>query len=442
MKRSMMTGFGVAAALSLVLTGCAGGAGDADTEADPAATPDAASQEPVTVTLAGWSLATTPEFQTLADAFHEANPNITVELKEYDATNYDTQMIADLSAGSAPDIFVQKNLKNFYTYQSGGQLLDVSDVASAYDDGVNGLEAYQVDGATYAIPYRQDSWYLYYNKDLFDAAGVEYPDGSWTWDDYAEVAEDLTSGLKGAGSEAVGAYQHTWQSVVQGFALAQTPDADLLSGDYDYLAPYYERSVALQDSGAQATYGTATTNSLTYQAQFGTQKAAMLPMGSWYVATLIAQQVSGDADTFNWGLAPAPQFDSGTTDNPVTFGDPTGLGINPAIDESKADAAKAFLGFIASEEAAAALASIGITPAYTSDAVTETYFALEGVPTDDLSKFTFATHDTKPENPVSEDTVTIQNILNDAHSAVMSGSAGIDNAISDAEGRAENEVLN
>lgn len=439
MKRSIVTGLGIAAVVSLALTGCSSSDGDTD----PGSTDPASPAAPVTVTLAGWSLATTPEFQLLADAFHEVNPDITVEVQEYDATNYDTQMIADLAAGSAPDIYVQKNLMNFFTYQNGGQLMDVSDVASSYDENVSGLglESYQVDGATYAIPYRQDSWYLYYNKDLFDAAGVEYPDGSWTWDDYTSTAKELTSGLQGAGSEALGAYQHTWQSVVQGFALAQTPDADLLSGDYSYVAPYYERSLDLQQSGAQVTYGTATTNSLTYQSQFGTQKAAMMPMGSWYVATLIAQQATGDADTFNWGLAPAPQFDSSTTDVPVTFGDPTGLGINPGIDESKVEAAKAFLAFIGGEDAAKALAGIGITPAYTSDAVTEAYFALEGVPSDDLSKFAFSTHDTRPENPLSLDTATIQHILADAHSAIMSESSPVDAAVSEAGARAENEVL-
>jgi len=439
MKRSIVTGLGIAAVVSLALTGCSSSDGDTD----PGSTDPASPAAPVTVTLAGWSLATTPEFQMLADAFHEVNPDITVEVQEYDATNYDTQMIADLAAGSAPDIYVQKNLMNFFTYQNGGQLMDVSDVASSYDGNASGLglESYQVDGATYAIPYRQDSWYVYYNKDLFDAAGVEYPDGSWTWDDYTSTAKELTSGLQGAGSEALGAYQHTWQSVVQGFALAQTPDADLLSGDYSYLAPYYERSLDLQQSGAQVTYGTATTNSLTYQSQFGTQKAAMMPMGSWYVATLIAQQANGDADTFNWGLAPAPQFDSSTTDVPVTFGDPTGLGINPGIDESKVEAAKAFLAFIGGEDAAKALAGIGITPAYTSDAVTEAYFALKGVPSDDLSKFAFSTHDTRPENPLSPDTATIQHILADAHSAIMSESSPVDAAVSEAGARAENEVL-
>lgn len=442
MNRSIATGLGIAAAVSLALAGCSSSP-DTGTATAPGSAEVPA--EPVTISLAGWSLATTPEFQTLADAFHAANPNVTVDLKEYDATNYDTQMIADLAAGSAPDLYVLKNLKNFSTYEDGGQLLDVSDVTSTLDSGTSGLDAYTVDGVSYAVPYRQDSWYLYYNKDLFDAAGIAYPDGSWTWDDYVSTAKELTTALAASGSPALGTYEHTWQSVVQGFALAQTSDADLLSGDFSYLKPYYDRAVALQDSGAQVTFGTATTNSLTYQAQFGTQQAAMMPMGSWYVATLLAQQVTGDANTFTWGIAPIPQLDSSTTGpdkTPVTFGDPTGIGINPAIDQSKIDAAKAFLAFAGGEDAAKALAAIGITPAYASDVVTAAYFGLTGVPTDDLSKFAFSTHDTKPENPVSSSTAGIQNILSDAHTAIMSESQDVDSALSDAASRAANEVLN
>jgi multiple sugar transport system substrate-binding protein len=432
-KRSIPTVLGLAVAISLVLSGCSSG----DTPAAPSG--------PVTLTLAGWSLTTTPEFKTLADGFHAANPNVTVELKEYDAANYDTQMTADLAAKTAPDVYVQKNLKNFYTYQSGDQLVDVSDVAKNLGSGVGGLSGYQVDGKTYAVPYRQDSWVLYYNKALFDKAKVAYPDGSWTWDDYATAAKSLTTGLKAAGSTALGTYEHSWQSTVQGFALAQTPNADLTKGDFGYLKSYYTRALDLQAAGAQVKLGTVTTNKLTYQAQFGKQQAAMMPMGTWYVATLIKQRTTGDADKFDWGIAPAPQYaksTTGTSATPVTFGDPTGLGINPAIDGSKLAAAKAFLTYAASESAAKALAGIGITPAYSSDAVTQTYFALAGVPGDSLSKFAFAKHDTKPENPVSKYTAGLQNVLNDLHTAVLSGSKGTDDAVSAAQTRAKNEVLN
>jgi multiple sugar transport system substrate-binding protein len=431
MKRSLSTVLGVAVAAAMVLSGCSDDSGSSDPNA------------PVTLTLAGWSLSTTPEFKTLADGFHAANPNVTVELKEYDATNYDTQMIADLSAHSAPDIYVQKNLKNYYTYESGKQLLDVSDVAGQLGDKVGGLKEYQVDGKTYAIPYRADSWVLYYNKALFDKAKVAYPDGSWTWADYVTASKNLTTGLKTAGSTALGDYEHTWQSTVQGFALAQTSGASLESGDYAYLKPYYGYVLDLQKAGAQADFGTATTNKLTYQAQFGKQQAAMMIMGTWYIATLLSQQAKGDADTFPWGIAPAPQRDAstaGTGKVPVTFGDPTGLGINPAIGKSKINAAKKFLAYAAGEQGAKALAGIGITPANTST-VADDFFTLKGMPTDAGSKFAFATHDVKPENPVSKYTAPLQNVLNDLHTAVMSGSKDIDSAIADAQKRAKSEVL-
>ena len=53
---------------------------------------------------------------------------------------------------------------------------DGGDFARHYDLTVGGLSSYQVDGKSYAVPYRQDSWVLYYNKDLFDKAKVGYPD--------------------------------------------------------------------------------------------------------------------------------------------------------------------------------------------------------------------------------------------------------------------------
>ena len=422
MKRKLAIAVGIAAVASLTLAACSGSEAPEETTG------------PVTLTLSGWSLATTPEFQTLADGFHEENPDVTIELKEYDAAEYNTLVTADLAAGVGPDIITQKEVKFVTTFQEGGQLLDVSDVE--LPDGISGADSYKVDGTAYATPYRNDSWVLYYNKALFDAAGVDYPDGSWTWDDYADAAAELK-----AGGAPFGAYQHRWQSVVQGFANAQeTQGEGVLSGEYDYMAPFYDRVLDLQNSGAIIDFNTSSANQLTYQGEFGKQKAAMLPMGTWYVATLIAQQASGDADTFEWGFAPIPQVDDKTADEPVTFGDPTGFGINAGIDEEKVDAAKAFLAYAASEAGASSLAAIGITPALTNDAVVDAYFAVKGAPTDDLSKFAWSTHKVYPENPTSNKTATIQGILNDMHTAILSGSKSVDDAITEAQDRVKNEV--
>ena len=425
MNRKILAAGSIAAVAAIALAGCSGG-----TDAAESSDPDA----PVTLTLSGWSLDTTPEFQTLADAFTKEHPNVTIELKQYDAAEYNTLVTADLAAGSGPDIITQKEVKYVTTFQEGGQLLDVSDVK--LPDGIGGADSYTVDGAAYAVPYRQDSWVLFYDKDLFDAAGVDYPDGSWTWDDYAKAAEALTA------DQVKGAYLHRWQSTVQGFANAQT-GTSVLDGDFGHLKEYYDNALALQGDGSQVDFNTSTANQLTYQGEFGTQKAAMMLMGTWYTATLIAQQESGEAKDFAWGIAPAPQLDATTTgtDNiPVTFGDPTGFGINANIDANKIAAAKEFLAFAASEKAAQALAAIGITPALTNDAVVETYFGVEGAPTDDLSKFAWSTHTVLPENPTSSKTAAIQGILGDLHTAVMSGSSSIDDAISTAEDRVKNEV--
>ncbi|WP_435747536.1 extracellular solute-binding protein [Microbacterium sp. PMB16] len=425
MNRKILAAGSIAAVAALALAGCSGG-----TDAGESSDPDA----PVTLTLSGWSIDTTPEFQTLADAFTKDHPNVTVELKEYDAAEYNTLVTADLAAGSGPDIITQKEVKYVTTFQEGGQLLDVSDVA--LPDGISGADSYKVDGTAYAVPYRQDSWVLFYNKALFDAAGVDQPDGSWTWDDYADAAEALTT------DASKGAYLHRWQSTVQGFANAQT-GTSVLDGDFGDMKDYYDATLALQDAGDQVDFNTSTANQLTYQGEFGTQKAAMMLMGTWYTATLIAQQASGEANDFEWGIAPAPQRDektTGTDNTPVTFGDPTGFGINANIDSAKVDAAKQFLEFAASEEAAQALAGIGITPALTNDAVVDAYFAVDGAPTDDLSKFAWSTHEVLPENPTSSKTATIQGILADLHTAVMSGSTSVDDAIKTAEDRVKNEV--
>lgn len=430
MKRLTSLGAVAAAVVLLATSACSAGA--------PAAENSAQGGE---LTFAGWALAATPEFQTLADAYNATNPAYKVTVKEYDSTNYDTQMTADLAAKTAPDLFPIKNQRSFYTYAAGKQLADVSDIAKDLAPGP-AIESNTLDGTTYAIPYRQDGMVLYYNADLFKKAGIDTPDGSWTWDDYAKTATELSQKLKSEGAK--GTYQHGWQSMVQGFATAQTQGASILSGDYEYLRPYYERALKMQQDGAMENYGTITTNKLTYQAEFGTQKAAMELMGTWYAGMLVTQQESGDAQDFEWGIAPVPQQTAATAgrDNtPVTFGDATAVGINAAVSGAKLDAAKDFLKFISSEKAGLELTKIGITPFNLSDANVKSFFATDGMPTDELSKWAYQTRETKPDNPVSKDTAAIQNMLLELHTSVMTGSQDLDAGLKAASDKAKNEIL-
>ena len=66
------------------------------------------------------------------------------------------------------------------------------------------------NGKTYSLPYRNDWYVLYYNKDLFDAAGVEYPSNDMTWEEYYDLAAKMTSGE--GSSKVYGSHNHTWQA--------------------------------------------------------------------------------------------------------------------------------------------------------------------------------------------------------------------------------------
>ena len=420
-KGKLLAATAVVAVLAMAMAGCS----STSSPTTPAGTTSATG--PVTLTMSGWSLSTTPEFQTLVNGFKTKQPNVTITIKEYDPNTYEQLLLTDMTAKKAPDIITIKQAKYTYQWATAGQLMDITDLVSALPSSVSGAGSYAVNGKNYGMPYRQDSWLLFYNKDLFTKAGVTPPNGQWTWTDYVNASKQVTTALKAAGVNAKGDYQHSWQSTTQGFANAQggeldNPSGKFFSGDYSYMLPYYQRSLDLQSSGAQETRGNITTNKLTYQAQFGKQSAAMMLMGSWYIATLTTQQASGDADQFTWGIAPAPQVDSSTVSMPVTFGDPTGMGINANIDPAKAQAAKDFLNYVSSQDAALALAGIGITPAMSSDAVTQAVFAAKGMPTDDLSKTAFQTHKTMPENPSGADTMNIQTVLGNADTAIMTGS--------------------
>lgn len=453
MKTNKLTGgVAVLAVSTMLLSACgSGNAAGADNKGIPAFDPNAKTE----ISFAGWALSSTPEFQILADAFMVKYPNVTVTVKEYSSDSYDKQMTADLASHKVPEVFPIKSMNSYYTYavESKG-LADLTDIAKSFDSEKLDVSTHEIDGKYYGLPYRRDLWVMYYNKDMFEKAGVAAPDGTWTWDDYIKTAEELKENLPSAGYGNDVYPTFTWnkQSFVQDFALNQTqkdPKAAKLSGKYDFFKPYYERALKLQDEGLTLSYNTITTTKVTYQGQFGTQKVAMFPNGSWYPSTLISQQKSGDAQKFEWGMAPVPQNpDASTntqTDKPVTVAGALGIGISAYATGQKAAAAREFAKFAVGEDGAVALAKNGVNPAYISGKVTEAFFSVAGMPGDDLSKAAFTNYDTKQSTPVITGAAVskVTSLLGDAHSAIMTETSSMDQALADVEQKiADSGVLN
>ncbi|MFF1573522.1 ABC transporter substrate-binding protein [Leifsonia sp. NPDC058292] len=132
---------------------------------------------------------------TIVSAFEKANPEITVKVSTTDYANYFTKLQTDLSAGTQSDVF-DVDLGSYANLAADGVLAPLDGVDSAaYRTSV--LDTYKTDGKQYGLPTSFSNVVLFYNKDLFDKAGIAYPTDSWSWADEEAAAKKLTD--KGAG---------------------------------------------------------------------------------------------------------------------------------------------------------------------------------------------------------------------------------------------------
>lgn len=442
MNKKLLQGTAGLFVATMLLSACGGGSGDGSN------TSSGATLDPnvkVTITVGGFNMASDPGFPTLNKAFNKKYPNVTVKAKEYSAANFDKQMTADISAGTAPDVFPTKNLDQYATYVKSGVLADLSDIAKSFNESQyikDSLDYFKVKGKTYAIPNRSDPWVLFYNKDMFKKAGIAEPTSAWTWDDYLNVAEKLKSKLSAAGyADAKPLYHHsTWPNLIQGPSFAQDgSNQAFFSGKYDWMTRMYGIFLKAQKEGLTIDYNTVSSTNTAYQSQFGTQKAAIMPMGAWYASTLISQQGNGQANRFDWGMAPLPQKDTSTLSKPVTFGGPTADCIPSNIKGNELLAAKAYVAFAAGEEGSKVMAAIGSGPAYKSPAVTVSFFGQHGAPQDALSKEAWSGQIIKVDIPVGEATPTIKSELNIAHSSIMSKTQSVSQALTKAADSIKND---
>jgi multiple sugar transport system substrate-binding protein len=131
------------------------------------------------------------DLDTIVAAFEAENPGINVEVETAAFADYFTLLQADVVSGDAPDVF-ELNYENFVTYAANGTLLDVSSyLSSDVPFYPRALEAFQYDGAQMALPATFSTVLLYYNADLFDQAGIEYPTADWTWEEARAAAQAI-----------------------------------------------------------------------------------------------------------------------------------------------------------------------------------------------------------------------------------------------------------
>lgn len=151
-----------------------------------------------TVTWAFWG---SPEekatHEKVAAAFMEQNPDINIEIWHQPWGDYFTKLQTLWAAGDASAIPDVMFLFPVPSYAKDGVLenLDPYIEKAGYnlDDYWPGLlDSAKYEGSVYGFPRDIGLEVLYYNKDIFDEAGVDYPTDDWTWDDLLSAAEKLT----------------------------------------------------------------------------------------------------------------------------------------------------------------------------------------------------------------------------------------------------------
>lgn len=160
-------------------------------------TDNSKNSEQVTITYACWDSNQAELIRKIADDFENENANIKIDIQVNGWSDYWTALEAAATGGSLPDTFWMHS-NNIYYYAANDQLLDLtqyieqsSDVDLAnYPEGL--VDIYHLDEKQYAIPKDYDTIALWYNKTLFDEAGLTYPDETWTWDNLYDAAKKLT----------------------------------------------------------------------------------------------------------------------------------------------------------------------------------------------------------------------------------------------------------
>lgn len=448
MKRKLISILLTAAMTAAMLTGCGSAeepAADAPAQepvAEDAAEPDmddvaesgeeapAAEGEAVTLKWAIWDKDATPYWNALKDAYEAANPNVTIEMTDLGSTDYMTVLATELSgSGSDFDVVTIKDVPGYATLVSKNTLEPLDSYIS--EAGID-LSQYggvdkqvTVDGSLYELPFRNDFWVVFYNKDIFDAAGVDYPTNDMTFEEYDELARKVADPTFGA--QVYGTHYHTWRSAVQLFGVLDGQHS-ILDGEYDFFKPYYEMVLKQEDDQVCRNYADLSAEGLHYSAAFSGGDVAMMNMGSWYISTLISSLQSGEYDSSlcgNWGMVKYPHAEG--VEAGSTLGTITGLAVTSVSDQK--DAAFDFVEWVSGEEGAKVMAGTGNFPALMNDEVTSIIAGLEGFPADEASKEALSVSNLYLEVPYAENVSAINDILDTYHKSIMNREVSIDDGI-------------
>lgn len=238
--------------------------------------------------------------QELVDKFNKQNKEIEVTLEAY-GSDYDTKIAAGIGAKDAPDVMY---MWNYPQYKDALEELDAyieKEGAEYKENFYETLWNYNsIDENILGIPTGFTTHGVYYNKDLFDKAGIDYPKKDWTWADLAATAKKLTDSKKNeVGYAMMGKPDpYDFEMYLWGNGTTYTNEKGQLKGNLDgqkSIAVFDTFQKMLKDETAIATEGDGTT-------EMSSGNVGLYINGAWSMNALKEAGI-------NYGLVEIPNFE-------------------------------------------------------------------------------------------------------------------------------------
>ncbi|WP_026875333.1 ABC transporter substrate-binding protein [Jiangella gansuensis] len=301
----------VLVAAGLVLAAC----GDSDDETSSGGNGDGGGGgEPVDLTFQtlAWQTASVEANEAIVAAWNEANPDIQVELLQGDWNNVHDQLMTSFEGGTAPDVFHYESTV-LQDFGDRGNVLDLSEYLSdeIRDDIREGAwDTVTFGDAVYGVPFLQESQVVFANRTLLEAAGVPLPtvDDPWTWDEFADVAAQLTTGGQYGAVVPLSAPANRILNLARNFGgdyfTDPTGEAQAVFEEADQEVPRRIHEMLYTDQSASPDgIGMSSADALP---GFFAGQYALLPGAIWLRQQIIEQAPDG----FDWVTLPALEGDS------------------------------------------------------------------------------------------------------------------------------------
>ena len=247
------------------------------------------------------------------EEFHAEHPNIRVLYNPDPLTPISSTMLAEMQEGTAPDVF-QGCCGFFPAWAQAGFVLDLRPYVEADldQDTINEWDPAQynslftTDGQQFGLPKYHGALALYYNKDLFDEYGVDYPDGSWSHDEYLAAMKRLTHDRDGDGRTDLwgSMIDISWDRIQMhingwgGHMVDPEDPARCSMGEPEAVAAMEWIRARMWDDKVMATF--LDVQNLGTNKAFIGERIAMVEDGSWAVKDILSEA------SFRVGVAPFP----------------------------------------------------------------------------------------------------------------------------------------